>query len=71
LAVTFPVELVVNSITGIWNQLKINASPLVPVSNLLVTNNQILLLDDSTQSVLDNVVAGISISSSSINNPSN
>lgn len=51
----------INSITGIQGQLKISASPVIEVSNVLTTNNQILLLDDSSLSVSDNVTAGITV----------
>jgi hypothetical protein len=57
----------INSITGIQGVLKFNAAPLIEVSNLLVTTNKILKLDDSAMSVSDNVVAGITIQANAIN----
>lgn len=56
--------LVVNSITGTETQLKLSATPIIEVSNILPNNNQIILVDDSSASIVDNVQAGINISAS-------
>lgn len=54
-------NLKINGITGVETQLKLSATPIVEISNILPSNNQIILVDDSTGSVVDNVSNGITV----------
>lgn len=60
------VNMTINSLTGDQNQLKINCTPLESMMNIIPQNNQIIRIDDSSMSVSDNVIAGITISATPI-----
>lgn len=59
--------LVVDAFVGGEAQLKMNVTPVVEVSNVLPTRNQIITVDDSSESRQSNVLAGIKIKSTPIN----
>lgn len=54
-------NLTINSITGAESLLKLTVTPEAEVSHILPKNNQIVMIDDSSQSMPDNVYAGITI----------
>jgi hypothetical protein len=58
--------LSINGITGNESQLKLSATPVLEVSNVLPNNNQIVKVDDSSASISDNVVSGISVNATPV-----